>query len=309
MLEFEDKWVWDFWLYKEGEQDHIFFLQAPKSLGDERLRHFNATIGHARSQDLINWEILPDALTPGSAGEWDDAATWTGCTYKNGATYYLFYTGVNKKDQGLIQRIGLATSKDLICWDKYPGNPIIEADPRWYELLDLDAWHDQAWRDPWVFRYGGEFHAYITARVKSGAPDGRGVIAHAISNDLINWKVQSPITEPGNFGQLEVPQLIKVDSKPYLLFSTDKFTHSKAVLDRTKKPPVTGFARYQGATPLGPFTHSDNPWLFCDEDGFLYSGKYIDASASGWRLMAFENYRRDGEFIGRITDPFIVKQC
>ena len=308
MLELEDKWVWDFWVYKEGEKHHIFFLQAAKSLGDERLRHFNASIGHAQSLDLINWEILPDALAPGNHGEWDDEATWTGCTYKNGDTYYLFYTGVNEKEKGLVQRIGVATSKDLIQWDKYSENPIIEADPQWYELLEENAWHDQAWRDPWVFEYGGEFHAFITARVNSGTPDGRGVIAHAVSNDLLTWKVQAPITEPGHFGQLEVPQLIEVDSMVYLLFSTDKFTHSKALLDRIQKLPVTGFASYEGKTPLGPFTHKDDPWLFCDEDGFLYSGKYIDASTAGWRLMAFENYDRDGEFIGRIPDPFTVKK-
>lgn len=308
MLEFKDKWVWDFWLYKEGEQHHIFYLQAPKSMGDERLRHFNATIGHAQSQDLINWEILPDALAPGVPGEWDDEATWTGCTYKNGHTYYLFYTGVNKKEKGLVQRIGLATSKDLIHWEKHPENPIIEADPQWYELLDLDAWHDHAWRDPWVFDYGGEFNVYLTARVNSGVPDGRGVIAHAVSTDLLNWKVQAPVTKPGHFGQLEVPQLIEVDSKTYLLFSTDRFTHSKALLERTKNTPVTGFAAYEGATPLGPFTHNDNPWLFGDEDGLLYSGKFIDSSTQGWRLMAFENYGGDGEFIGRITNPFTVKK-
>ncbi len=308
MLDLKDKWVWDFWFYMEGAEQHIFFLQAPKSLGDERYRHFNASIGHAKSMDLINWNVLPDVLGPGAAGAWDDQATWTGCTFKNGEIYYLFYTGVNKKEQGLVQRIGVATSKDLIHWEKHEGNPIIEADQRWYEILDLNAWHDQAWRDPWVFAYKGQFHAYITARVNYGEADGRGVIAHAVSNDLLNWEVQPPITEPGNFGQLEVPQLIEVDSIPYLLFSTDRFTHSKTLLDRTKNPPVTGFACYQGATLLGPFTHTDDPWLFCSEEGSLYSGKFIDASASGWRLMAFENYSINSEFIGRISNPFLVKK-
>lgn len=308
MLDLKDKWVWDFWLYTEDGQHHIFFLQAPKSLGDERLRHFNATIGHASSHDLINWEILPTALAPGITGEWDDRATWTGCTFKNGDTYHLFYTGVNAAEKGLVQRIGVATSKDLIHWDKHPGNPIIEADPQWYELLDTGAWHDQAWRDPWVFEYGDEFHAYITARVHSGQPDERGVIAHAVSSDLLNWKVHPPVTEPGQFGQLEVPQLMEIDSKAYLFFSTDRFTHSKALVERTKTMPVTGFVCFEGRTPLGPFVQKDEAWLFSDESGLLYSGKFIDSSESGWRLMAFENYAKDGEFIGRITDPFTVKK-
>ena len=89
----------------------------------------------------------------------------------------MFYTGSRRSENGLIQRIGMATSPDLMHWTKDPANPLIEADPAWYELLDLDAWHDQAWRDPWVFQHPatGEFHALITARVRSGPPHGRGV--------------------------------------------------------------------------------------------------------------------------------------
>ncbi len=306
MLVFKEKWVWDFWLFEENQQHHIFYLQAPKSLGDERLRHFNATIGHAKSPNLKDWEVLSDALKPGAPGAWDDKATWTGCTYKAGDTYYLFYTGVNGAEKGLVQRIGVATSKDMITWEKHPGNPIIEADPTWYEMLDLNAWHDHAWRDPWVFRYQGQFHAFITARVKDGSPDERGVIAHAVSDDLFNWEVKPPVTEPGNFGQLEVPQLIKISDDHHLIFSTDKFTHAQSLLDRTGKPAVTGTSSYIGESPLGPFKHTDDPWLFSNEWGGLYSGKFVDSSDEGWRLMAFENYDTNGEFIGRIPDPFIV---
>jgi hypothetical protein len=30
-------------------------------------------------------------------------------------------------------------------WESFGDGPIIEADPTWYELLDLKAWHQQAW--------------------------------------------------------------------------------------------------------------------------------------------------------------------
>ena len=62
MLSIPDKWLWDFWFAQDGPYYHIFYLQAPKSLSDEKLRHWHATIGHAVSEDLRNWEILPDAL-------------------------------------------------------------------------------------------------------------------------------------------------------------------------------------------------------------------------------------------------------
>ena len=62
-LKYSDRWVWDFWLLEDKDDYHIFYLQAPRALIDERLRHFNATIGHAVSKDLTNWRKLPGAST------------------------------------------------------------------------------------------------------------------------------------------------------------------------------------------------------------------------------------------------------
>ena len=61
-LRLPDKWVWDFWLVRDGRDYHAFYLQAPRSLGDPELRHLNASIGHATSKDLRHWRILPDAF-------------------------------------------------------------------------------------------------------------------------------------------------------------------------------------------------------------------------------------------------------
>ena len=54
-LALADKWIWDFWLAKDGPDWHIYFLQADKSLGDPDLRHRNVTQGHAVSRDLVDW--------------------------------------------------------------------------------------------------------------------------------------------------------------------------------------------------------------------------------------------------------------
>ena len=306
MLELKDKWVWDFWLCRHRDAHHMFYLQAPRALGDERLRHFNASLGHAVSEDLKNWRVLPDALHPGSSGSWDDLATWTGSVIEADGTWYLFYTGVNQAEKGLIQRIGAARSSDLIHWERVGDAPLIEADPTWYERLNLDAWHDEAWRDPWVFKHEDRYHALITARCKSGAPDGRGVIGHAVSNDLLNWKVGPPLSEPGAFGQLEVPQLIEVNGHYRLLFSTDRFSHSKPYVSATGQRPVTGTAWLHADSPLGPFRLPSDPWLFADEVGSRYSGKVIAVGDASWTCLAFENYSKDGSFAGRILNPFLV---
>ena len=73
-----------------------------------------------------------------------------------------------------MQRIGLAASDDLVHWEKHPGNPVLEVDPEWYEVLEQGRWRDQSWRDPWLFRRPDDerFYALITAR-SSGPADER----------------------------------------------------------------------------------------------------------------------------------------
>ena len=151
MLRLDDRWAWDFWIADTGSDYHLFFLNAPRSLGDPNLRHHRAVVGHAVSSDLVHWEELGQALRPGPEGAWDDVAIWTGSVVRGDDAWYMFYTGSSKSEGALIQRIGLATSPDLMTWTKHPANLIIEADPAWYQQLDTTAWHDQASRDPWVF--------------------------------------------------------------------------------------------------------------------------------------------------------------
>ena len=57
---------------------------------------------------------------------------WTGSLIKHEGRIHLFYTMRNTQTAGAQQRIGLATSRDMMTWQRHPGNPIIEPDPRWY---------------------------------------------------------------------------------------------------------------------------------------------------------------------------------
>lgn len=308
-LRLPDKWLWDFWFAQDGADIHVFYLQAPRSLRNPELRHWHVSIGHAVSRDLRRWEILPDALRPGASPAWDDQSTWTGSIIKHDDVWYMLYTGTNQAEKGYIQRIGLATSTDLLHWEKHPANPLLEADPRWYELLDLSLWHDQAWRDPWVFRHPetGDFHAFITGRVNTGPADGRGVIAHACSTDLIRWDVLPPVTEPGDFGQIECPQLVSMQGRYYLLFSTNDWTHSSQWLPRTGLTPVTGTHYLVADNPLGPFRFSTDHFLVGDEVGSLFAGKLLRDPTDAWVFIAWRNVAPDGQFMGELSDPYPVK--
>ena len=189
-----DHWVWDSWLADDGQDYHLFFLRASRALRDPDRRHRRASIGHAVSADLENWTLLPDALVAGDEPSWDDMATWTGSTVQgHDGRWHLFYTGVSRAEDGLRQRIGSAVSDDLISWERTGAGPL-EADPRWYEKLGEGTWPDEAWRDPFVFYDDDsrQWQMLVTARAATGDPDARGVVGHAVSDDLEHWTVRPP---------------------------------------------------------------------------------------------------------------------
>lgn len=300
MLRLEDQWVWDSWLADTGTEYHLFFLQAPRSLGKETLRHFNATVGHAVSDDLRDWRVLPDALAPGSPGTWEDLAIWTGSMARRDGTWHMFYTGTTGSIGDVRQRVGLATSEDLEHWQKHPLNPLIELDARWYEHVEYDAW-----RDPWVVPDpdGEGYHALITARARVGSPDARGVVGHAWSPDLIEWEVRPPLSEPGEFGHLEVLQVEIVEDRPVLLFSTGVLRIGSARRARFPDEVSSSFLAF-GETLLGPWDIAGARPLPVPD---LYAARIVRDRAGEWQVMGFYDGSDRGEFRGEISDPIPLR--
>ncbi|MGH2945907.1 MAG: glycosyl hydrolase family 32 [Solirubrobacteraceae bacterium] len=304
MLRLDDRWLWDFWTVADGRRHHVFYLQAPRALGDPKLRHDHATIGHAVSADLREWTVLADALGPGSPGSWDDRAVWTGSVLRADRGWAMLYTGIGHEQRN-VQRIGLATSDDLVNWRRHPANPVLEADGRWYERLGAGAWPEEAWRDPWLMRDAatGRYHALITARAATGGPaDGAGVVAAAHSDDLVRWTVGPPITDPGWYGHLEVPQVSRIGGRWYLTFSVEAERHASAHPDHIAGHAVRG-VRYRVADgPLGPFLAETDRLLAGDAAGSRYAGKIVQ-SAGRHYLLSFRCFDPDAGFRGELDDP------
>lgn len=301
-----DSWLWDFWCVAAGEDYHVFYLVAPRSLGDPDARHWNVRIGHAISTDLTHWSVLEDVIGPGPTGAWDDYTTWTGSVIRYGDRWAMLYTGTCRAERGLVQRIGLAWSHDLTRWEKDPSNPVLEIDEQRYEILDTSIWHDQAWRDPWVFLDPdeGRFHAFVTARVRSGPPAYRGVIAHAVSDDLVAWTSGDPVTKPGVFGHLEIPQLVQANHRWFLVFSAPGMPDPGDGIGAAAM--LTGTHYLSADSPLGPFEWSTHGLLLADRQGSRYGTKLIQTFDADWIALAWENNAQDGHFVGTLTDPMPV---
>src|SRR4051794_25604454 len=173
-LRLDGHWVWDFWFACDGDEVHVFYLQAPRALGDPELRHVNATIGHAVSRDLRGWRVLPDALGAGEPGAFDDLATWTGSVLRHDGRWRMYYSGISRADGGQVQRIGSAVSDDLVRWQR--EGVLLEADARWYDR--------EHWRDPWVAWDAARERFDMVVCAKRG---GHGIVGHASSPDGLAW--------------------------------------------------------------------------------------------------------------------------
>ncbi|WP_347404659.1 glycosyl hydrolase family 32 [Solwaraspora sp. WMMD1047] len=301
MLRLPDHWVWDSWYVRDDDDLwHAFFLRASRALLDPHRRHHRAAIGHAVSTDLRSWRLVADALVPADGPAWDDLATWTGSTVRGpDGRWYLFYTGVSRAERGLVQRVGLAVSDDLVSWHRHGTRPLVEADPTWYELLDPDAWYEQAWRDPWVFPdpAGDGWHMLLTARANHGAADRRGVVGHATSDDLVNWRVRPPLSTPADFGHLEVPQVVVIDDQPLLLFCTNAVAGENGRGDhRVWTAPGKGVTGPWDVADARPFPHPA-----------LYAPRLLRDLDGGWSMIGFIDHDAGGTFVGELTDPIPVR--
>jgi beta-fructofuranosidase len=302
MLRLEDDWIWDSWIADDGERYHLFFLKAPRALEDPARRHTAATIGHATSTDLVDWDVDGDALLP-DAKRWDDLALWTGSVVRgDDGIWRLFYTALSTAPGHGVrdQRIGMAESDDLSAWRRVGDRPLVAPDPCWYRTLDEDPERSETWRDPFVFRDpdGDGWHMLITARAGHGPVDERGVVGHARSADLLHWEVQPPLSEPGaGFGQLEVFQVEVIDGRVVLLFNCLRGQLA------SWRNEVGGIWYVVADSPTGPFDISKAMPL---TDDSLYVGRLVRDVDDSWVLLAFHNQGSDG-FVGSISDPMPVQ--
>jgi predicted GH43/DUF377 family glycosyl hydrolase len=104
-------------VYRDGTFFLYFWKEVPGKDGFQ--------IHYATSDDGFRYtEPSPSlALAVGPEGEWDSFTVETQRIFKEGDLYYMVYCGSDRhKDYPFYA--GLATSKDLIHWEKYEDNPI-----------------------------------------------------------------------------------------------------------------------------------------------------------------------------------------
>lgn len=164
------------------------------------------------SEDLVHFQEKGIALERGKQNE-QDLYVYTGSVIKKDDTYYIFYTGHNNHIDG-AEKILLATSKDLIHWEK-EKDFCFSSNSDELEINDF--------RDPFVFydEKKEEYVMVLTGRYKNlPLMQYRGALLKATSKDLYHWELsEKPFYNPDAYYTHECPDIFKIGDWYYLVFS------------------------------------------------------------------------------------------
>jgi beta-fructofuranosidase len=314
MLRLEDTYLWDSWIADDGELYHLYVLQSSRVLGGPGDRHVSATIGHATSPDLVNWDYLGQCFGPADTG-FDDLAIWTGSVVREGDHWRLLYTAINTDGLHVFdQRIGSAVSDDLHNWTRVSAEPTLSPDPRWYKTLAQApppfetnlplAGKSETWRDPLAIPDpGGDgWHLLVTARSAHAGRNDDGVVAHAYGPDLDHLELGPPLCEPGaGFGQLEVLQSKIIDGRAVLVFTC----HPQEMTDRAKDR-LGHCCTWSLPSPgvLGPWDISLARGFVEHPD--LFAAPLAQRRDGSWVIIGFHNLEPKGIDAFEIVDPIPV---
>jgi len=86
--------------------------------------------GLATSKDMVHWTKYAGnpVFVPGEPGTWDDTHARPKTFVKLKDWYYMFFEGAHFSQGGWPEwpdQVGLARSRDLMSWERYPYNPLI----------------------------------------------------------------------------------------------------------------------------------------------------------------------------------------
>lgn len=325
VIKSDEFYIWDNWGYMTAEGNiHIHAQYCERNLCQSpEDRYWNAKIQHFVSTD--QGESFTDKGTVVDTSrendDFDSYNIWSGCAYelKDGRVISL-YTGLSSPTKSLsgnrkytLQSIGAAISEDGGKTFTKESEPIISP-TRDYELLkDLGYYLGpkeslgeiddpdgtfMCLRDPELFIEGTTIHMLFACKVScedvsSGIKNGVGHVIIKDFDNLGSIEIMKPlfVAEETDYNQLELPGLIKHDSRYFLIVSTTNLEYigqADTDVEKTVRIFVTDHLENGVWQPFG----DEGEHIFIDskKDG-IYGPKIV------------HNYKIDEMFCFR---PFVV---
>lgn len=160
-------------VYKDGEY-HLFYQHNPYGS-----RWGNMNWGHAVSKDLVNWEHLPEAITPDAFGTIFSGSAVVDhhntAGFGAGAIIAIYTQNGDRQ----VQSIAYSTDNGR-TFTKYAGNPVLVSEAR--DFRDPKVfWHEATNRWVMVLAVGQEMQIFSSPNLKEWAFEssfGKGYGAH-----------------------------------------------------------------------------------------------------------------------------------
>lgn len=207
---------------------HLFFQNEGVGSGRSSIEHYS-------SPDLVRLDYVGVALSPNPLG-WESFGLWAPHVVERDGVYFMFYTGVDGRGANASQRIGLATSTDLVHWTRRPINNCPETsgdgcvytcDESWTAWSGGPVAYNHQCRDPFVIwdADGASWVLFATAK----SLNQYAMITVARSADLDHWtgegyldatrRLENGVGAQATGGQAENAQVFAHQGTFYLLFS------------------------------------------------------------------------------------------
>lgn len=130
------------------------------SYPDEGYEAGPASMGLAYTEDesLIHWQFVGEPVFRYEKSiPWEGGGLYKCCVVEKDGTYYMYYNAKNDSDFPWTEQTGLATSKDLLHWERHKENPVLPVtEGAWDSLFSSDPcvfWDSREQR--WLMFYFG----------------------------------------------------------------------------------------------------------------------------------------------------------
>lgn len=255
---------------------HLFFQHNPwkDTWGDI---HW----GHARSRDLIHWEMCPVALAPST--DLGEVHCYSGCAVEHEGNVYSFYTsiGIGERgpENGAQQWSAVNVDKELMVWKKHKTPALVQ---------QINGEHNiSMWRDPFIWKEDSVYRLLL-----SGTYDGKGCVALYESKDLEEWKFCSIFYRSKEYDLIECPNIMKFGEQYLLLYSPlDAVRYAVGTIDPvTKEFQVKSEGIFDYSIKkkgfYAPNVYLNDPRKRYLVMGCLFEGDRLDAKMElGWAGM------------------------
>jgi len=186
VFEVPGRYVNDHCLIRHEGLIHLFFIDGEVGKGCYDVGN-EVIIGHATAPDMFGpWEAQAPALVHDPNLPWEERGIFAPYVLAAGSRSYMYYAGHNMAG---AQVMCLATSDDLVHWERSPHNPILVPSQSWAYWSEAAA---TSCRDAHVLPH--EDHGYIMYWVGDmKEPRSHSCVAASVSRDLVHWQEIGPV--------------------------------------------------------------------------------------------------------------------